>query len=74
VRRSKRPLDRVDLGEFFEWDLSKGPKPTPEKLYQVHLVADERVFQVMLLKDGKGPREFEDNLDVSRRAELFQEI
>ena len=32
--------------EFFETDFWKGPKPTPETIYRVHLVADERVFRV----------------------------
>jgi hypothetical protein len=32
--------------EFFLSDFWKGPKPTPETIYRVHLVADERVFQV----------------------------
>jgi hypothetical protein len=32
--------------EFFELNFWKGPKPTPETIYRVHLVADEREFQV----------------------------
>jgi hypothetical protein len=32
--------------EFFQLDFWKGPEPTPETIYRVHLVADERVFQV----------------------------
>ena len=32
--------------EFFELDFWKGPKPTPETIYRVHLVADERMFQL----------------------------
>ena len=32
--------------EFFESDFWKGPKPTPETIYRVHLVADERMFLV----------------------------
>ena len=32
--------------EFFELDFWKGPKPTPETIYCVHLVADERIFLV----------------------------
>jgi hypothetical protein len=31
---------------FFEDDFWKGPKPIPETLYRVHLVADERIFRV----------------------------
>jgi len=34
--------------EFFELDFWKGPKPTPETIYRVHLVADEREFQVLV--------------------------
>jgi hypothetical protein len=30
--------------EFFELDFWKGPKPTTEMIYRVHLVADEREF------------------------------
>jgi hypothetical protein len=34
------------FGSFsFESDFWKGPKPTPETIYPVHLVADEREFQ-----------------------------
>ena len=32
--------------EFFESDFWKGPKPRPETIYRVHLVADEREFRV----------------------------
>jgi hypothetical protein len=32
--------------EFFESDFWKGPKPTPETIYRVHLVAGEREFRV----------------------------
>src|SRR5688572_28751815 len=32
--------------EFFELDFWKGSKPTPETVYLVYLVADERVFRV----------------------------
>jgi hypothetical protein len=32
--------------EFFESDFWKGPKPTVDTLYRVHLVADERMFLV----------------------------
>jgi hypothetical protein len=32
--------------EFFELEFWKGPKPTLETIYRVHLVADECVFQV----------------------------
>jgi hypothetical protein len=32
--------------EFFEDDFWKGRKPTPETVYRVYLVADERVFRV----------------------------
>jgi hypothetical protein len=33
--------------EFFESDFWRGPKPTPETIYRVHLVADERMFLVL---------------------------
>jgi hypothetical protein len=47
---------------FFESDFWKGTKPTPETIYRVHLVADEREFRVQAaaLSDGKGTMEFED--------------
>jgi hypothetical protein len=32
--------------EFFELPFWRGPKPTPETLYRVRLIADERMFLV----------------------------
>lgn len=32
--------------EFFESDFWRGPKPTPETIYLVARVADERLFRV----------------------------
>jgi hypothetical protein len=32
--------------EFFELDFWKGPKPTPETVFLVALVADTRIFRV----------------------------
>jgi hypothetical protein len=36
----------VSAREFFKLDFWKGPKPTPETVYLVALVADERIFRV----------------------------
>ena len=40
--RLRRRCQAADL----ESDFWKGPKPTPETIYRVHLVADERTFWV----------------------------
>jgi hypothetical protein len=62
--------------EFFETDFWKGPKPTPETIYRVHLVADERGFRCrpQPWNDGNGTTRFEDTHNVSRPAKIFQEI
>jgi hypothetical protein len=62
--------------EFFASDFWKGPKPTPETIYRVHLVADERVFQVPADAFERWERAhgLRGHPQCLRAEEMFQEI